>query len=154
MEKRKGKTIAGKIIQSMIGTADQLLTGGNLSKVIGAITGNETLTAEDKDLAIKELNIILLDVQQARDANARIQESENASWLAKNTAYLLDLGVFILIIAMMTGLMFVEVPVGNKDLFNIASGSVLGYMAATWSFHRGTSQSSRDKDKGLLGKIL
>lgn len=150
MGERKGKTIAGKIIQSVIGTADNLLTGGNLSKVISAITGDETMTAEDKTLAIQELNIILLDVQQARDSNARIQESANASFLAKNTAYILDIGVFVLIVAMMIGLFFFEIPVANKDLFNLASGSILGFMAATWAFHRGTSQGSRDKDKNLI----
>lgn len=150
MEERKHKTIAGKIIQGLIGTADQLLTGGNLAKVIGAVTGNPEYTEDDKKLIIDELNIILLDVQQARDANVRIQESEKASWLAKNTAYILDLGMFTLIILMMIGLMFIQVPAANKDLFNIAAGSVFGYMAATWSFHRGSSQGSQDKNKSLL----
>jgi hypothetical protein len=92
------------------------------------------------------------DRADARDMNSRVQESENASWLAKNTAYLLDIGVFSLVVGIIIGLFMIEVPDGNKEIINLSVGTILGFLAATYTFHRGSSAGSKSKTD-ILGKL-
>lgn len=44
---------------------------------------------ENKRLDFQAFQVQVADVSNARDANTRIQESSNASWLAKNTIYII-----------------------------------------------------------------
>jgi hypothetical protein len=44
---------------------------------------------ESKKLDLQEYQVKVADVANSRDANARIQESYNASWLAKNAIYMI-----------------------------------------------------------------
>ena len=146
MAEKKHKTLAGKIIQSVIGTADQLLTGGNLAKVIGAVTGNPELTEDDKSLVIDELNIILLDVQNARNSNVKIQETENASWLAKNTVYMLALYLCALVTWVIYILAYKEIPKENVGTLYMVLGIVIGTFTTAMAFFFGSSQGSKAKD--------
>lgn len=83
-DRKKGKTVLGKIIKAVAGTADQILTGGKLSGVINAISGSDELTPAEKDHALEELQIILTDVQSARDNETKRDVSPYASFLSKN----------------------------------------------------------------------
>lgn len=85
----------------------------------------------------------------ARDMNAKVQESANASWFAKNTAYMLDIGIvsatiFLAWFAFMKG-----VPDANKELVYMALGSLITMCGTVLNFHRGSSQGSRDKGADL-----
>lgn len=102
---------------------------------------------EAKDL--EEIKSYLADTQNARDNNAKIQESEKASWTAKNFAYIMD-GFFVLIFgAMLFVIIKKEVPEANKELFYTAFGLLGGFVGTTVNFHRGTSQGSKDSNKTL-----
>jgi hypothetical protein len=85
------------------------------------------------------------NTDSARDMNAKIQESVAASWLAKNTAYALDIGIvsatiFLAWFAFMKG-----VPDANKELVYMALGSLITMSGTILNFHRGSSQGSKDK---------
>jgi hypothetical protein len=93
----------------------------------------------------KVLEIEAANTASAREMNAKIQESASASWLAKNTAYALDLGivtatVFLAWFAFMKG-----VPEANKELVYMALGSLITMSGTILNFHRGSSQGSKDK---------
>jgi hypothetical protein len=95
----------------------------------------------------KVLEISNANTDSARGMNAKIQESAAASWLAKNTAYALDIGIvsatiFLAWFAFMKG-----VPEANKELVYMALGSLITMSGTVLNFHRGSSQGS--KDKGL-----
>lgn len=91
----------------------------------------------------------LKDTQDARGANARIQESENASWLSKNIAYILDITFTVSFIAMLFVIIYKVVPENNKELFYTSFGLLGGYVSQILGFHRGTSKGSEDKSKEL-----
>jgi hypothetical protein len=85
------------------------------------------------------------NTDSARDMNAKVQESANASWLAKNTAYALDIGIvsgtiFLAWFAFMKG-----VPDANEKLVYMALGSLITMSGTILNFHRGSSQGSKDK---------
>lgn len=94
-------------------------------------------------IAQQELDATLKDVQSARESNARIQESDHASWMAKNMAYYLDMTLVLAFIAMLVIIIFRVVPENNKELFYTSFGLLGGYVSTVVNFHRGTSASSK-----------
>lgn len=87
------------------------------------------------------------NTDSAREMNAKVQESTNASWLAKNTAYALDLGIVSATIFLAWFAFIKGVPEANKELVYMALGSLITMCGTVLNFHRGSSQGS--KDKGL-----
>ena len=99
----------------------------------------ETMT----QLAQNEVDSYLKDVQSARENNTKIQESDKASWLAKNAAYIMD-GIFVgAFIAMLFVIIYKNVPDDNKEIFYTAFGLLGGFVGTTVNFHRGTSVGSK-----------
>ncbi len=95
----------------------------------------------------------LKDVQSARDANARIQESDKASWLSKNVGYIIDLFLATLW-GTVTVIMFLKIfKVTTMDIDMISlmglHGTVTAVFMTVVNFHRGTSKGSEDKSKEL-----
>ena len=84
-----------------------------------------------------------------RGANAKIQESANASWLSKNLAYILDITFTVSFIAMLFVIIYKQVPETNKELFYTSFGLLGGYVSQILGFHRGTSKGSEEKSKEL-----
>lgn len=101
------------------------------------------------ELANTEVEMYLKDTQSARDANVKIQESDKASWISKNFAYLMD-GFFVLVFGVMLFIIINKtVPNDNKELFYTAFGLLGGYVGTTVNFHRGTSISSKNNGDAL-----
>jgi hypothetical protein len=116
-----------------------------------------TKLAQDGELAkmandtkLFELNNANTD--SARDMNAKIQESESASWLAKNTAYALDIGIVTATIFLAWFAFMKGVPEANKELVYMALGSLITMCGTVLNFHRGSSQGSKDKN-GEIQKL-
>lgn len=108
--------------------------------------------AQDGDLAkmandTKLVELLNANTDSARDMNAKVQESVNASWLAKNTAYALDIGIVSATIFLAWFAFIKGVPESNKELVYMALGSLITMCGTILNFHRGSSQGS--KDKGL-----
>lgn len=100
----------------------------------------------------------LEDVANSREANKAIQESDKASWMAKNIAYMIDIwlafiwGVFTLYVAALWAKLISSVSVDMTGILSLYATVTTVFMI-TVNFHRGTSQGSSDKQK-LLDKML
>jgi hypothetical protein len=106
--------------------------------------------AQDGELAkmaneTKLLELSNANTDSARDMNAKVQESTNASWLAKNTAYALDIGIVTATIFLAWFAFMKGVPDANKELVYMALGSLITMSGTVLNFHRGSSQGSKDK---------
>jgi hypothetical protein len=106
--------------------------------------------AQDGELAkmandTKLVELMNANTASARDMNAKIQESESASWLAKNTAYALDVGIVSATIFLAWFAFIKGVPEQNKELVYMALGSLITMSGTILNFHRGSSQGSKDK---------
>jgi hypothetical protein len=109
-----------------------------------------TKLAQDGELAKMANDIKLMELENAntdsaRDMNAKVQESTNASWLAKNTAYALDIGIVTATIFLAWFAFMKGVPEANKELVYMALGSLITMCGTVLNFHRGSSQGSKDK---------
>lgn len=145
-----------KLVESVGNAVDNLITSKEekeqlkieLEKEINR--HNETVESE----ATKQVELYLKDIASARDSNARIQESEKASFWAKNTAYFLD--VFVgLIWGSLTIFIALRqlrlVTVEGADFTGILSlyATVTAIFMISVNFHRGSSISSQNKDKTI-----
>ena len=108
--------------------------------------------AEDPEAALKlaQIDLETLKVNQANTADARamnvkVHESTSAAWLAKNTAYTLDLGIVTATIFLAWFAFMKGVPEANKELVYMALGSLITMCGTVLNFHRGSSQGSKDK---------
>jgi hypothetical protein len=97
----------------------------------------ERQALEDKDRA------------SARDMNAKVQESTNASWLAKNAAYYLDFLIVGGVIVLAASLFLSAIPDENKELAYTVFGSLMTLAITVVNFHRGSSRGSADKQQTL-----
>ena len=136
--------IGGKLIDKLIPDPEakakaqlelaQMAQDGELAKM-----ANET----------KVLELLNANTDSARDMNAKIQESTAASWLAKNTAYALDIGIVSATIFLAWFAFVKGVPDANKELVYMALGSLITMSGTVLNFHRGSSQGSKDKGADL-----
>ena len=132
--------VGGKLIDKLIPDPEQkakaqlelqkMAQEGELAKM-----ANET----------KLLELNNANTDSARDMNAKVQESSNASWLAKNTAYALDIGIVAATIFLAWFAFMKGVPEANKELVYMALGSLITMSGTVLNFHRGSSQGSKDK---------
>jgi hypothetical protein len=88
----------------------------------------------------------LADVADSRSANARIQESGNSSWLAKNTGYVIDFIVIFAALAMSAAIMFTAIPEQNREQAFAVWGALMALCGTVLQWHRGSSRSSQSKD--------
>lgn len=148
------KIIGGKgadIIESVGEVADRFITTGQEKDEFKAEVQKEinrhveAMNAE----ANKELELYLADTANAREMNARIQDSDKASWLSKNIAYMIDALLILSFIVMLIMIFNRVVPESNKELFYTGFGLLGGYVGTVINFHRGTSKGSETKQKQL-----
>lgn len=104
-------------------------------------------------LSQKEVESYLKDSQSARDANVKIQESDKASWLSKNVAYLIDIFITLLFGAI-TAILFLrlfKIAASDVDIVSLMAlhGTVTAVFMTIVNFHRGTSRGSENKQKQL-----
>ena len=86
------------------------------------------------------------DIENARQFTTVIKSSPNVSFLAKNTAYILDLFVVSATFIMAFLLLFTTVPEQNKEIFFTSFGSLITICITIVQFHRGSSAHSAKKD--------
>ena len=125
--------------------AEKLGVEDTVEAVASAIQADPEAAAKLAEIDLKQFELHNANTDSARKMNAGIQESANASWLAKNTAYALDIvivsaTIFLAWFAFMKG-----VPDANKELVYMALGSLITMSGTILNFHRGSSQGSKDK---------
>ena len=160
----------GKLIDDY---GEKLVVKG-IEKLTGVDLSKQELTNEDKQKIMdSQIEIMKIDFEKikednrakefvtiennkntasARENNAKIQESANASNLAKNTPYILDF--FIVISTFVLGLLLflTPIPEQNKDILNILFGTLLGLSVTVVNYHRGSSNGSASKSE-IINKL-
>lgn len=97
-------------------------------------------------MALESEKLSYADTSNARDNNAKIQESAHASYLAKNMPYWIDGFIVSMTFMMAYFLLFKEIPNENKEAFYTAFGSLMTLCMTVVNFHRGSSAKSQAKD--------
>lgn len=143
-------------ITDMIGKyGDKAITEG-VKKVTGVDISKKELTPQEKqavidaEVQLKRLDFEALKLEyentnKSREMNVSIQESENASSLAKKAAYILDFMIVGSTITLGLMLFFFEIPPTNKELAYTLFGALLTQSSTVFNFHRGSSAGSKDK---------
>jgi len=98
------------------------------------------------ELELKDKALDIGNTTNARDMNKGIQESANASSLAKNAPYIMDFFIVGGTMLLAYFIFFIGIPPQNKDIAFAAFGSLLTLCGTIVNFHRGSSSSSKDKD--------
>ena len=125
--------------------AEKLGVASTVEAVTQAIAADPDASLKLAEIDIKQFELHNANTDSARKMNTAVQESANASNLAKNAAYILD---FLVVGATMflSWFAFVKgVPEGNKELVYMALGSLLTMCGTVINFHRGSSQGSKDR---------
>jgi hypothetical protein len=123
----------GKLASDLITTDAERLAAQNDAARIGL----------DRDKAF------LGDTANARDTNVKIQESANASYLAKNVGYWLDLFIVGATFGLAYLIMFKAIPVENKEILFTAFGSLITLTFTVVNFHRSSTAKSQSKDNTI-----
>lgn len=141
----------GKAFDDNFSSREEMARAGiDLEKVKAAVIAEANRHIESLETnALHELELYNADRDSARDMNAKVQESDKASWLAKNVAYILDLTITTAVYVLVAMIAFVIIPEENKELFYMVVGVLLAKWGDIVSFHRGTSKGSEDKAKTL-----
>ena len=134
---------------AMKAIADKLGVVNTPSAISTAIKDNPDIALKLKEIDLKELELHNANTDSARKMNAEVQNSANASWLAKNIAYCIDVVIVTSTIGLTYMLMSQQVPADNKELALMAFGSLVTLCGTVVNFHRGSSQGSKDKSKGI-----
>ncbi|RZT96636.1 hypothetical protein EV201_1277 [Ancylomarina subtilis] len=90
---------------------------------------------EGKTIDLEYISLQIEDVKSAREANVKIQQSENASWLAKNTPYIIDISLNIIFCASIVFAFITE----DKELILFCLGMLTARFGDVVGFHRGSS---------------
>jgi len=159
----------GKVFPEVANAGAKLLDGTPIGGVLDIVSNvlkekkeidenaAKLLTELEEKRVEFEQEFIRLQVQDTADAralNKSIQESENASWLAKNTSYILDFfvaviwGILTIIICLRA--MNITVVAGiNSDMIYGIYTAVTGVFMVIVGYHRGSSAGSKMKDDQL-----
>lgn len=148
-------TGAANIVESVGNVADKFITTGQEKEEFKAEVAKEVNRHIETMAAAQnsELETLMKDMDSARDMNSRIQESDKASWLSKNIAYIIDCVFVVAFILMLVMIFNKAVPESNKELFYTGFGLLGANVSTILNFHRGTSIGSERKQK-QIDKIM
>jgi len=108
---------------------------------------------EMASLSVEEKKALLADTASAREQQSRVQESEHASWLAKNVHPFLAIFIvgltFFMYFWIIRGDMNKIAEAGVKDIVIYILGALTTISTQVASYFFGSSQGSRDKQKSL-----
>lgn len=144
-------TGAANIVESVGNVADKFITTGQEKEEFKAEVAKEINRHIEAMASAQnsELETLMKDMDSARDMNSRIQESDKASWLSKNIAYIIDCVFVVAFILMLVMIFNKAVPESNKELFYTGFGLLGANVSTILNFHRGTSIGSERKQKQL-----
>ena len=142
-----GGPLAGLVVSQI---AQKLGVEATPSAVTAAIQADPQVALKLAEIDLEQFKAEMQNTSDARKMNSEIQASENASWLAKNIAYTIDIAIiagalFITFIVFVIG-----VPDNNKAMAFSAFGSLWTLAGTVVNFHRGSSSGSKAKTDELL----
>lgn len=107
---------------------------------------------ESKTLDLKRDEAYLADVDSARVNQSRVQESVNASWLAKNVQPILAVALIALTFYLYWYVIFSQNPAidsNRKEIIVYILGALTTIVTQVVSFFFGSSKGSSDKNEML-----
>jgi len=125
----------------------------SVEAVAKAISGDPAAAQKLAELELEYAKLDMANTADARNMNSKIQESENASWVAKNAAYILDFAIVSATIIMTWIVFFKGVPVENKEIAYMAIGSLITMCGTVLNFHRGSSAGSKSKTEEMMRAV-
>lgn len=108
--------------------------------------------AKELDSESKLVEMDYGEMEDARDAYLKTQESDKASWLSKEVPNILSIIITLAFVGLIYALFSNVVPDANKDVFYILIGGLGTLVNQVYSFHFGSSVGSKKKDKILHAK--
>lgn len=146
----------GDIGKPILAAAGDLTGQAWLGVVADKIRTSSDIKEGEKNFALELLKLDRQDLADARNHNIKIQESDNASWMAKNVPYIFD--AFILLIWGFMTVYLVLAWIGiikaseNADMTGILGiySGVSALAMAVIQYHRGSSSGSKLKTS-LMG---
>lgn len=137
--------LAAKAITDALGI-DSASTDEQINAAVAGATPDQLLALKKADndfkAQMKSLDIDLAKVMTADTASARQMQIQTRDWIVPCLALAVTLGFFSLLWL----LAFHEIPGANKDILNIALGSLAAAFAGVVAFYFGSSSSSQKKD--------
>lgn len=130
--------------------ASRLGVSDSVESVAKAIAGDPQAAQKLAELELEYAKLDMANTADARNMNAKIQESANASWMSKNAAYVLDFAIVTATITMTWIVFFKGVPVENKEIAYMAIGSLITMCGTVLNFHRGSSAGSKSKTEEMM----
>lgn len=100
----------------------------------------------ERQLSLEADSVDNANTASARTMNETVQNSDQASRVAKNAAYIIDFFIISMTVFLVGVILFQEIPAANKEVFYTAFGSLLAMCGTILNFHRGTSARSHGKD--------
>lgn len=109
---------------------------------------------ESKTLDLKRDEVFLADVDSARVNQSRVQETANASWLAKNVQPFLAVVLIALTFYLYWYVIFCANSIKNeqKDIIVYIMGALTTIVTQVVSYFFGSSKGSSDKNDMLKAK--
>jgi hypothetical protein len=114
-----------------------------------------TAAQKQSEINLREKELEIKNTSNAQEMNSSIQESVNASKIAKEAPYYLDFLVVGSTLFLAAILLFNGVPPVNKELVYMAFGSLVTMCGTILNFHRGSSSGSKasaDTIRNMLGE--
>lgn len=121
------------------------VTGIEALKVLGdKIKGSDSISEQDKIIALEMLKIDMADLADARDLQKVALSQDDL--FSKRFIYYLTIGVFGFSALIVLLLFFVKIPDQNRDVINFILGVVVGTgLTGIFNYFYGSSQGSKDK---------
>lgn len=147
---------ASSLVSAVGDAIDKVVTSDEEKKELDNELAKATMQYEIEmaTLGLQEKQAYLADVNSARDNQSRVQESEHASWLAKNVHPLLAFAIMGLTFILYTVVIYGSTKEGflrpeTKDIVIYILGALTTVATQVVSYFFGSSSGSADKSKAL-----
>jgi hypothetical protein len=147
---------ASSLVSAVGDAIDKVVTSDEEKKELDNELAKATMQYEAQMAAfgLQEKQAYLADVNSARDNQSRVQESEHASWLAKNIHPLLAFSIMGLTFILYTVVIYGSTKEGflrpeTKDIVIYILGALTTVATQVVSYFFGSSSGSADKSKAL-----
>jgi len=149
---------AGSLVEA-VGTAlDKVTTSDEERKALDNELAKAQMQHEATmaSLQLQETQSFLVDTQSARQEQTKVQDSAQASWLAKNVQPILSLAIigitfWLYYTIIFTGNSVISAPDSPmKDIVIYILGALTTVSTQVVSYFFGSSQGSADKNKALM----
>lgn len=118
--------------------------------MVKALSADPASAAKLQELELEYAKLDMANTADARKMNSEIQNSASASWLAKNIAYCVDIGIVAGAMFMTFIIFVIGVPEQNKAMAFSALGSLWTLTGTVVNFHRGSSAGSKAKTEEMM----